>query len=69
VFTQYGLIRPTERLQMIHQREVAIGRKPHSGAWEVAAIVSGYRVARVYYGFSKREAIRLFMAEVNGGAK
>jgi hypothetical protein len=52
-------------MSKLTQCDVAVSRKPHSGAWEVAAILNGYRVARVYYGFSKREAVRLFMVEVS----
>ena len=35
-----------------------------NGAWEVCSIIGGYLVRRAYYGYSKREAIRLFRAEV-----
>lgn len=51
------------------QAEVSATRIPHSGAWEVAAVVDGYRKSQVYYGYSKREAIRRFVAEVNINAK
>lgn len=44
------------------QRDVSATRIWHSGGWEIAAIVCNYRVAKVYYGYSKREAIRLFVA-------
>lgn len=36
-----------------------------SGAWEVAAIVGGYRLARTYYGYSRREAVKMYLAEVS----
>lgn len=39
-----------------------------SGALEVSAIINGYLVRRVYYGYSKREAARMFRAETKGGA-
>lgn len=34
----------------------------HSGAWQIAAMVGGYRMSRAYYGYSKREAVKLFRA-------
>jgi hypothetical protein len=37
---------------------------PHSGAVIVSDIVGGYRVARTYYGYSRREAVALFRREV-----
>lgn len=51
------------------QAEAIATRIPHSGAWEVAAVVDGYRKFRVYYGYTKREAIRRFVAEVNTDTK
>ena len=35
-----------------------------SGAWQVSAIVGNHRVVRTYYGYPKREALRLFRKEV-----
>ena len=35
-----------------------------SGAWQVHAIIRGYLVTRTYYGYTKREAARMFRAEV-----
>ena len=32
----------------------------YEGAWVISDIIGGYRVARSYYGYTKREAIRLF---------
>lgn len=37
-----------------------------SGGYEVVAMVDGYRVARHYYGYTKRQAIQTFYAEING---
>ncbi len=34
-----------------------------SGAYEVSALVGGYLVRKVYYGYTKREALRQFKAE------
>jgi hypothetical protein len=35
-----------------------------SGAWNLSAVIggsySGYRIARSYYGYTKREAVALF---------
>ena len=36
----------------------------YEGAYIVSDIVNGYRVARKYYGYSKREALAMFRAEV-----
>lgn len=49
---------------MLKQKEVSATRQ-RNGSYECAAMVLGYRVAKVYYGHTKREAIRLFVAEVN----
>ena len=35
-----------------------------SNAWVVATIHDGHLVTRTYFGYSKREAIRLFKAEL-----
>lgn len=35
----------------------------YQGAWVISDIIGGYRVARQYYGYTKREAIRLFRAD------
>jgi hypothetical protein len=35
-----------------------------SGAWEVSDIIGGYLVRRVYFGYTKAEAIAEFKAEV-----
>lgn len=37
-----------------------------SGAWQVSDIINGYWVRRTYYGYSKRDAGRLFRAETKG---
>ena len=49
---------------MLIAREVSAYRQFPSGAWIVAAIVGQYRVQRTYFGYSKREAVRAFLAEV-----
>ena len=38
-----------------------------AGAWIVSALVRGYLVTRRYYGYTRREAIRAFRAEVERG--
>lgn len=38
-----------------------------SGAYEVCDIIDGCLVRRVYYCYTKREAKRLFRAEVKSG--
>lgn len=50
---------------MLTQRDCSVTRISHSGAWEVAAMVNGYRVAKVFYGYTAREALRLFVSEIN----
>jgi hypothetical protein len=37
-------------------------RIKHSGAWIVSAIISGYRVANTYYGYTEQEAINNYRA-------
>ena len=34
--------------------------KNAEGAWRVSDIVNGYLVTKRYYGYTKREAIKLF---------
>ena len=41
---------------------VTIGRDPVYGAWVCSAIVGTQRVHQRYYGYTKREAVRLFRA-------
>lgn len=43
--------------------------KMHNGAWEVAAIVGGVRVCRVYYDYTRPEAISAFRDEMQGEAR
>lgn len=38
--------------------------KTFQGAWRISAILNGYRVSRQYFGYSKREVVRLFKSEV-----
>lgn len=40
--------------------------KNREGAWVVSDIAQGYLVTRVYYGYSKREAVRRFKAQLQG---
>jgi hypothetical protein len=37
--------------------------KNAEGAWRISDIVAGYLVTRRYYGYTKREAIKLFKEE------
>lgn len=41
----------------------------HDGAWIVSALVGRHLITRRYYGFTKREAIAAFRAEVERGAE
>lgn len=38
--------------------------REHRGAYVISAIVSGFLVTRQYFGYTKREAARLFREEV-----
>lgn len=49
---------------MTPQRECTATRQ-RDGAYEVSAIVSGYLVRRVYYGYTKREAVRCFVRDIS----
>jgi hypothetical protein len=43
--------------------------KLHTGAWRVSDIVGGYRIERVFFGYTKRQAMALFaeyIAELEG---
>jgi hypothetical protein len=37
------------------------------GAWRVSAIVGGFLVTRCYYGFTRRESVARFRAEMGRG--
>ncbi len=37
------------------------------GAWRVSAVVGGFLVTRVYYGFTRSESVARFRAEMKGG--
>jgi hypothetical protein len=38
--------------------------KNHAGAWIISDMIGGYRVARQYYGYTKREAVQLFKQQI-----
>lgn len=38
--------------------------RTHSGAWRVSAIVAGYRISRLFIGYTRRAAVREFKAEI-----
>ena len=40
--------------------------KLHNGAWRVSTVYNGYLVSRVFYGYSKREAVVLFRQSLQG---
>jgi hypothetical protein len=50
---------------MLGRDDLSVWRVEGSGAWEISAMVHGYRVSRVFYGYSKREAIRIYLREVD----
>ena len=42
--------------------------KNREGAWVIYALGrEGYLVTRSYYGYTKRESVRLFRAHIRGG--
>lgn len=45
-----------------------IAEKNYGGAWVVSDIVGGYWVSRRYYGYTKRQALAMFRAEVLSNA-
>jgi hypothetical protein len=45
-----------------------IVEKNYEGAWVVSDIVNGYRVSRRYYGYTMRQAVADFKAEVLANA-
>ena len=42
---------------------MSIRKIPHSGALEISDIVRGYLVRRVYFGFTRKQAIAAFKIE------
>ena len=50
---------------MVTRRDVTVERVKPSGALKLSAMVNGYYVARVFFYYTKREAIRLYLEEVN----
>ncbi len=50
---------------MITQKEITL-EKNETGGLVITALVSGYLVTRHYYYYTKREAARLFLQEING---
>lgn len=40
----------------------------YEGAWVISDIVAGYWVTRKFYGYTKREAVRLFKQYLKEGA-
>jgi hypothetical protein len=54
--------------EILRQSDVSVLRHPITGAYVCSAIVSGHRVQRVYYGYTKRLAVRQFVAEVRAHA-
>jgi hypothetical protein len=42
-------------------------RQLHNGAWEVSDLIDGRLVTRVYYGYTKRDAVREFARDTREG--
>jgi hypothetical protein len=51
--------------KVITQKEITL-EKNETGGLVITALVSGYLVTRHYYYYTKREAARLFLQEING---
>lgn len=49
-------------MEYLSEKECTATKIWYSGAWEVSAIIGGYREHRTYYGYSRRQAIRAFVA-------
>lgn len=47
-------------------QQITVERVQHSGALVLSCIVGGYLLSRTYYGHTKRDALRLFRAELRG---
>lgn len=43
---------------------MTIEKRFHDGAWVIYSTINGYLVTRVYVGYSKREAMRIYREEV-----
>lgn len=50
---------------MIRAEDIT-AQKNIRGAWLLSAIVGGYLTSRQFYGYTKKEATRLFLEEING---
>lgn len=50
---------------MIKQKDVIVTKNAVNGSLECAALVEGYRASKVYYGYTKREAVRKFTTDAN----
>lgn len=42
---------------------MSIRKIPHSGAIEISDIIHGYLVRRVYFGFTRKQAVAAFKIE------
>ena len=40
-------------------------RKTFQGAWALSCLVAGYYKERQYFGYTKKQAMRLFHEEIN----
>ena len=40
--------------------------KNNEGAWRISDIIDGYWVTKVYYFYTKKEAIKMFRKDKNG---
>ena len=42
--------------------------RTHHGAWRIYTLLNGYLIQRTYFGYSKREAMAQFRADIKEGA-
>lgn len=47
-------------------KDVIVSRNNIYGIWECSAMVGNHREHRLYVGFTKRQAVRGFLKEMNG---
>ncbi len=53
-------------MSKIKRKDVSAEKSFPSGMWYLSAMVDGHLMRRTYMGYTKRVAIDLFIAEVNG---
>jgi len=49
----------------VRVEDLSVYKNYGNGSWVVAAIVNGFLETRVFYGYTKRVACKMFRAEMN----